>query len=128
VHVAPCVNSGAAGGCEGVQVGGGCGEGSGRARDRGKEGGFTGKAGDAKAPESELELYAGGNGIQSCRLKVRLAEHVERGAAKVIDVLLEVRAGSGRWDCAGEVLESELQRVGQDYPFVLTGQRMGQVG
>jgi hypothetical protein len=55
------------------------------------------------------------------------AGNVERGAAKGIGVLLEVRAGGGRWDCAGEVLESELQILGQDHPFVLTGQWMGQV-
>jgi hypothetical protein len=43
-----------------------------------------------------MELYAVGNGTQSCRLKVRLAEDVERGAAKVIGVLLEMRGGGGR--------------------------------
>jgi hypothetical protein len=73
-------------------------------------------------------LYAGSNGIQSCRSKVRLDEYVETDATEVIGMLLEIKAGGGRWNCAGEVLESELQRVGQDYPFVLTGQRMGQVG
>jgi hypothetical protein len=75
-----------------------------------------------------MQLYAGGNGIQSCRWKFRLAKDEERGAVNVIGVLLEVRAGVGRWDGAGEVLESELQRVGQDHPFVLTGRRMGKVG
>jgi hypothetical protein len=31
-----------------------------------------------------MELYAGGSGIQAGRLRVRLAEYVEEGAAPVI--------------------------------------------
>jgi hypothetical protein len=50
-------------------------------------------------------LYAGGGGIQSRRLWVRLAEQVEGGKVQVISVLLEVRAGGCRWDGAREVLE-----------------------
>jgi hypothetical protein len=55
-----------------------------------------------------MELYAGGSGIQFGRIKVRLAEYVEEGAAKIIGVLFEVRAGGRRWVGAREVLESWL--------------------
>jgi hypothetical protein len=55
-----------------------------------------------------MELYAGGSGIQSGRLRARLAEYVEGGTAQVIGVLFEVRAGGCRWYSVGEVLESQL--------------------
>jgi hypothetical protein len=55
-----------------------------------------------------MELYAGVVGIQSGRLRARLAEYVEGGAAKVIGVLFEVKAGSRTWGGAGEELDPRL--------------------
>jgi predicted ABC-type transport system involved in lysophospholipase L1 biosynthesis ATPase subunit len=74
-----------------------------------------------------MALLAGGLGIQLGCVKLRLVEDLEGSAAKVLSVLLEVRAGCCRRNGAGEVLESELHGVGQDDSFVLTGERMGEV-
>jgi hypothetical protein len=58
VHVSRCTNRNAVGSSKGVQVGGSCGDGSGRARCRGKEGRqrMCGKAGDAEDAISQLEM------------------------------------------------------------------------
>jgi hypothetical protein len=67
-----------------------------------------GEVGDAEAPVAQLKmkLQTGGGGVQPSCLGVRLADNVKGGAAKVLCVLFEVRAGGRCRYATGEVLDA----------------------
>jgi hypothetical protein len=98
VNVQPGSKCGSVWGCDGLQVGGrsrGC---SGTPRCRGQQGRGAyarGEVGNAKALVEQLEVKrkAISCGVQTSCLGVRPTDNVEYGAAKVVCVLLEVRAG-----------------------------------